>query len=460
MDTEKDKFTEQYEVALVNLDTLIYRIERLNKRADKLGVEGITYTETGREQRKSKDKKTMYTVVFITVTGKRIRLEGGWYFVGVVEHTDIGNILRPAPGQTIPIQYRTASRKCERCNLDRRRKDTYIVANDDGEYMQVGRTCLLDFTGHADPHKYARWAEFVADFGEFAESLADDEYIPSGRAAEGVGLVSYLAAVAMAIRLYGWTAKSKSSFELPATADIALGLHFDMRKGKIYRKDGTQAHARDGRPVQQEPEDKEAVTAALDWLDDMPPAKVQKNDYLWNLQIAVQDSRSDNGEGIVSWRRLGIVASLMGAYKRDETQRREAIAAARANGADPGHVGAIKKRQEFTGLELTGVLELDGYYGTRYLHKFMDPEGNHLTWFKSSYPPLEEGRTYSGKATVKEHGEFKGIPQTVLSRAKLLPDGVEEFCPFCSSTMIEIRDRVEGWNRSCLTCNTAYEKDA
>ena len=49
-----------------------------------------------------------------------------------------------------------------------------------------------------------------------------------------------------------------------------------------------------------------------------------------------------------------------------------------------------------------------------YLTKFHDAEMNVYVWFASK--PLIEGNEYRLRATVKEHSEYKGIKQTVLTR--------------------------------------------
>lgn len=65
---------------------------------------------------------------------------------------------------------------------------------------------------------------------------------------------------------------------------------------------------------------------------------------------------------------------------------------------------------------------------TQYLHKFKDESGNVYTWKtgscmyrenSGSYKPIKEGEKVTLKATIKEHGEYKGTKQTVLTRCKI-----------------------------------------
>lgn len=60
------------------------------------------------------------------------------------------------------------------------------------------------------------------------------------------------------------------------------------------------------------------------------------------------------------------------------------------------------------------------YYGeTNHIFKFADNDGNTIVWKTSSWQNIEEGKTYEIKGKVKEHSEYKGDKQTVLTRCKI-----------------------------------------
>ena len=50
---------------------------------------------------------------------------------------------------------------------------------------------------------------------------------------------------------------------------------------------------------------------------------------------------------------------------------------------------------------------------------FADQAGNALIWKTSSSPQLDEGDKYRVRGTVKEHCEYRGERQTVLTRCKV-----------------------------------------
>ncbi len=61
---------------------------------------------------------------------------------------------------------------------------------------------------------------------------------------------------------------------------------------------------------------------------------------------------------------------------------------------------------------------MDSRWGTTILYKMRDASGNVFTWFSSGGAGLEAGKTIKLDATVKAHGEYKGVRETVLTRAK------------------------------------------
>ena len=71
-------------------------------------------------------------------------------------------------------------------------------------------------------------------------------------------------------------------------------------------------------------------------------------------------------------------------------------------------------------LTVTKVRPFDSYYGVKTLVVFEDEPGNLLNWWAScNVDHLEEGDVVTIKATVKEHGDYKGTAQTIIKRVKV-----------------------------------------
>ena len=66
-------------------------------------------------------------------------------------------------------------------------------------------------------------------------------------------------------------------------------------------------------------------------------------------------------------------------------------------------------------LHFDRVFEGAGFYGkTSYMYLLSDEDGNKYKWSSSVY--YAEGDEYTMRCTVKDHAEYKGIKQTVLTR--------------------------------------------
>lgn len=226
----------------------------------------------------------------------------GWTFVAVIEHTEAGNILRKAPwAEDVELDedFRTASPKCDHCGYERDRKDTYIVRSEDGEQLQVGSTCLKDFTGHRDPLAITRYFDQLLSLAHETWGEADPD-APKGEAL--VATEQYLAVVAQLIDEGGWVSKGKA-WDCPgktATAEDAWLAFFTPRR------DGKSIDAW----VTDEATDRAAK--ALAWAREVEA----DNDYLLNLQVAVSND-------YVSERRTGLVASAVVAFEKSEQRRLE-----------------------------------------------------------------------------------------------------------------------------------------
>lgn len=205
------------------------RIANLNKRAAKNGlpalelVVGEPYVVFEPAPEGSLDREIERVYNDVEIIGSSPVLEG-WTFVARLETTPAGNLVHTVPGVEIqvPERFRSTGPDCDHCRLDRRRNDTYVLMDESGEFVQVGRTCLRDFTGHADPIKAARWFEMLMDLD------ADIREGDGGFLGEGGGSFvpalrpTYIAAIAAAvIRHFGYVSKARArDYGEMATSEI------------------------------------------------------------------------------------------------------------------------------------------------------------------------------------------------------------------------------------------------
>jgi len=205
----------------------------------------------------------------------------------------------------------------------------------------------------------------------------------------------YLEFVVDAIERRGWLSRGKAyedHMEGSATADFAqtnMGLA-SLGQWNINHPEAAI----------------EEVELALNWArTELDPGT---DDYLLSLKLVVlKDTVNQND--------IGTLASLSPAYRRELAKRKEAEEA-KLNPST--HIG--KPNDKITArVTVKEVRPMSGYYGDTYIHKMLDENGNVLTWFCTG-SPLEKDQVVTITGTVKSHGEFKGIKETVLTRVKAL----------------------------------------
>jgi hypothetical protein len=96
-----DPTTAQVTIPAANLPTMQAKLAKLVKRAEKLGVEAPRWIAgEPYEVKAGKDAFGHDRVVVrvdVTVSMQPVKFDG-WEFVGTIEHTDEGNIVRAVPG--------------------------------------------------------------------------------------------------------------------------------------------------------------------------------------------------------------------------------------------------------------------------------------------------------------------------------------------------------------------------
>lgn len=220
-----------YKIYEANVAGLVARLENLNKRGARIGAAPITWNVVATEDVAVEGKPGMMErVVVMDVNGETPKFNG-WSFVGTLNHTVEGNVVRAIPGLEVPVQFRNRRPVCDHCNCDRNRRDTYIVRHDDGTHKQVGSNCLKDFLGHTDPSKLAAAAELV--LGAFDVCAAHTGRGGNAMSVYRIDLPEYLNAVATVVLRDGQFITRKmaneSNGKLIPTSVVAMGLFNSYR---------------------------------------------------------------------------------------------------------------------------------------------------------------------------------------------------------------------------------------
>lgn len=396
-----------------NMAELEARLVKLNKRADKLGVDPITLTKLNTEETQitvAPGKFEWVVKQYVAVKGSSPKL-AGWQFVATLEHDENGVIIRRIPtfeGEVDLTAYREATpENCDHCHTRRRRNDTYIVRHTGGNMKQVGSNCLTDFLGGANPQHIARWMEFVTQFCDDASDAQDREWF-GPNAPKRYDAEEYLTHVACMIREEGWTSRG-SAYEYggTATADRADSNMYNMAH-KVRDRQGLALW------TEPTPADNDLAAKAISWARDLNETDLE-NDYLYNLHTSLR------GESIPS-RQFGIAASAIVAYSKAverEIKRRQS----EQRKATSEHFGEIKERVTFDAEVLRINWIKDNYSydgGMKPLYIFTTTDGNEAKWFSSKDMGLEVGQKVTVTGTVKAHEDHERFGKsTQVTRCKI-----------------------------------------
>jgi len=383
-----------------NMERLTKKISRIQNKCRKYGCD-FHFAEVGEEYRTMKDDLGQeYTVRYVLIEAEGVAEINGWKFIASVEHTPNGNIIRQACGIEVPERYYTGDPVCEHCHSNRVRKDTYIVMNEEtGEFKQVGRSCLADYT-------HGMSAEGVAQYISAFDEIIAGEYIDPGmRFTKYVQTEEYLRYVAETIRHFGYVKRVDGQRSTTDRATEYYGVDHGWMSG-WWGHEIKKEHEMEMEACGFDAESKEAAeetSNALAWL----AVQEESNNYIHNLKTACANE-------YMSGRDLGILASLFPTYNRElayENQRKQEA----ARGKLSEHVGNVGDRIEISVCSVKLVTSWEGAYGVTYVWQITDPSGNVFTWKTGNSIPSSCGKI---KGTVKEHKEFRGVKQTELTRCK------------------------------------------
>jgi hypothetical protein len=363
-----------------NLSYLDEKIEKLNRRAQRLGTTPLSvnilrcYVE---ERCSSIGVKYNQRMVEIEIVGDYPKLNG-WHLLAVLERLDNGEVLiRNVPGHTVPSQYRDSDFTCSHCHTDRRRKEVFVVGKVDGITMQVGRQCLADFLGGSVESLVAR-AEWLFDVNDAVNDCCGHKPI--------CNMMEFLTTAAIVIRRLGWVS-NKTAQEQFTSSTSNLTWMIVTDKGRELIEDNN---------IVAEPRDYELASEALSWAVSLEG----RNDYEYNLGVACRQI-------YVTPRTAGLVASAIAAYKRTKELPQQT----------GKHIGEIGQRLNLQAT-VKHIRYFDSEYGVRTLITFMF-DNSTLIWWASKKQDVEEGDVVDFRGTVKAHNMYNGTPQTVFTRVTL-----------------------------------------
>lgn len=327
-------------------------------------------------------------VVHFDIVGEIPRIDG-WSIHSKIEPSKENpgsNFVFTTQGHDFDQSLHTKAMFCDHCQTRRLKSKAYYIEHTDGRHMLVGSTCLKDFLPNINIESLLSYMDQLPDVSSFEDE--DGGGIPREAYVIPTSLImreSYLS-----IKLYGYVSKTKAADgEFKATVndidnlEAAKYLYADMSIDDINALD----------------------LELEDCVEDLL-AKPADNDFMMNLQLALKCAYNKP-------KMFSYLAAGVNIWLRDKQ-------ANKVNEALPSNwVGTVGQRIVVNNMKIVGLFVTQGNYGTTLIYRFQDESGNQYTWF-SSKDVGEVDDIVDLKFTIREHGEYKGQKQTIITRGTLV----------------------------------------
>lgn len=376
-----------YTVPVSLKDEIKKRLEKLSKKAAAYGsrldwsfgaekiVSRDVFTVSGNHCEKTGSENIFG--IEVNIDADMIRKDGYTVIAGI-DHDPAGNIVTMFDDSAgSDAAWYTMPAYCEHCGTRHAKRYTFIVKDAAGNCKQVGKTCLKDYCG-IDPAAVAMSAN-IADLFLQVNDFDDPDFSGSGDYAYDV--ITVIAAAADLIDQYGYVKSSERN----STKDRLLS--------DLGRYDPTQKSIALAEKIRE-------FFSGLDYAD--------LTDYQRNLKSILN-------AGYARANSFGYLAYAPIAYrqmieKMDRDQARKDAA------ADSVFIGSVGNRITCAVKESKLMTSWQTAYGMTYLYRFVTPDGNIVIWFASK--PIS-GSPVTVTGTVKEHKEYNGEKQTIVTRCKV-----------------------------------------
>lgn len=372
------------------------KVDKINQRALKKGLAGMLTMTVEPVAVREIDERTKFVKEW---TEYKVEIKGnapaynGWEFIAKLDwDIHAGLIVRTIPGVEGVDRSSVREGWCDHCRVTRRRTVTYIVRNQEtGVIVQVGRSCLKDFTGQYTAIAFPELKGDDEEGGWFGPK-GEPEYTP----------LTVLAFAWACVKLEGY--KPRNSMGSPTRQDVMVAMN--PGKSKADRE-----WAEKVAPLAVEAHSK--AEELREWIlsDDFAGT----SDYVLNMKaIAAGDC--------VSSRNIGFLVSAPQAWAKslEKTLIREREASIYAASE---FVGEVKQRLQLT-VEIKSIRYISGTYGSSTLYTMVTEEGNVVKWFSSGRDILgeDEGARYIIRGTVKSHDVWEGMKTTKLTRCMVIDE--------------------------------------
>ena len=340
-----------------------------------------------------------YSSIVLDIANYNFEMEplklGEYEVIAVLEHNAIEgsneNLVHVIKeGATIPLEYRTIKSYCQHCNSDRKRNKTVLLQDQNNSIIQVGSTCIKEYTG-------IDGLDIIGNYQDVKNIVIEDlsiDYDNVGNYGNSkyINTLDYLISCIQLI--------SEKGYKKEET------------KWQAWTITGTDKQDNKYQPIAQ---------TILDYFKSKTFGECQ--DFLNNIKLTLSQEYCKIS---------GFVAYAYLAYQKQlEYEAKKQAEAEHKKQSD--YVGEIGKKIE-TELILKNRIAYGANYNgycetTNYIYLFEDSAGNTFKWNTSKflekivdncYEVIQPGEKIKIKGSIKAHEEYKDQKQTVITRCKLI----------------------------------------
>ena len=471
-------------------------VEKANKRNARYGIPSVQIDEIGEEFVDVKERKAgerfFNDILHFDLPAKKVRkvkfkltvpelkMDGGWKFIGRVDHEDIGNLIVSVPGSEHGVDLHkmfghSEPSYCDHCNTTRRRTSTFVVKNDKGELKRIGRQCLRDYLpgGEKSVSQVVNYAQYLSDIEERLRNWEFSSKSGDGEEMEGRGSSStnhfnaegIIGITISIVKIMGYMSKSQANKYaeqgegVQSTSDVIDMMYNDF---DASRKDPKIKEVFADLKVNNE-KYKEEAKKIIEWSDTYLDKQLEDpynkmREYYQNLSTIIKGIKRSSDAHIPK-KYLGYLVSIVPLYNRNieaektDTRLKEQGEKASVyvgyigmpigvlNPTDKRKIKEHNKNFPSTPINMeefpfNGPIEVTvnstrtfqrqsySYYdsGVSYMYSMTDDKGNVYVYFASNVLDINEGdKVKIVRASVKDHKDYtaktgKTIKQTYLTR--------------------------------------------
>lgn len=381
-----------YAIAKHTWNDVSKKLNRIARKCERYGAP-FTVEKVGEEVRKVENDGSAINVRFVLVEVEGACKCGDWQAVAQLDMRNSGNIVRMIDTHaTIPDYYRNSPNICDHCGTSRPRKNLYVIRNNqNGEYKQVGGTCLKDYCG-LDLSAVVAWRDGLG-------MLEDNDGVISGDSSNWKKCETVEQIIAAACVMTDTIGYRNANYYDGITTKNAIctaifGAGFDY----LRKFHGIDINATD---ITSD-ETKARAAAIIDYYKNLD----DNSDFIHNVKTILND-------GYAEQRDLGYLGYLPTGYAKANERKKE-------NDNDIkefDYFGEIGKRyKDITINAARCVTSWEGAYGVTHVYK-IEIDGAVLIW--KTTKELDTDQINRITFTVKAHNEYNGVKQTEVTRCKV-----------------------------------------